>query len=175
MPPLDYVTGLESRGALELLLAECLDGSQPHPETSRVLLAVVIVDVVGLKAVNEQHGFLAGDSMLRTAADSLRHASERTRLLARLGGDELVAVFSGPTAEADARKAVAILRNKSLKPLLRSTMTIAATPDSPSALIDRLYASVRGQSGQGGEEEVLKCRPAPARRVSLDAEKGATE
>jgi diguanylate cyclase (GGDEF)-like protein len=51
-------------------------------------LAVVIVDLDGLKALNDEHGHLAGDMLLRLAADTLRSAVRAEDLVARLGGDE---------------------------------------------------------------------------------------
>jgi len=147
MPLPDHVTGLESRSVLEAFLANRLTGSVYAPARIDEPLAVVIVDVVGLKNVNAKEGFLAGDALLRTAASRLRRACKQACLIARLGGDELVAVFTGTDAERNAWQSVGEMRVDSSEPQLRSSLTMAHSTDSPSALIDRSYSEVREQSG----------------------------
>ena len=130
----DHVTGLETRGTLETFLAR--SGGTATP------LAVVMCDVVGLKAVNEQTGFAAGDAQLRAAADRLRIAATDATMLARLGGDELVAIFTGPQAAADAERTVSNLAAGCL-PSLRAAATVQKPGENCGRLIDRLYAIVR--------------------------------
>jgi GGDEF domain-containing protein len=105
-------------------------------------LAIVLCDVVGLKAVNERLGFAAGDTQLRGAADRLRSAATDAAILARLGGDELVAVFTGPHALAAAERAAANLGGGS-QPPLRAAAAVQKQGENCGALIDRLYAIVR--------------------------------
>jgi diguanylate cyclase (GGDEF)-like protein len=132
----DHVTGLATRGDLERTLERLVP-----PGVSR-RCAVVICDVVGLKSVNKRTGFRAGDAVLAAAARALRAATPDADLVARLGGDELVAVFSGPSAAAAAARAAAALE-ASLDPRLRTAAAIAEPTDTPAALIDRLYATMR--------------------------------
>jgi diguanylate cyclase (GGDEF)-like protein len=133
----DHVTGLAPRGDLESLLAEVLAAERP---AGRV--AVVICDVVGLKAINEREGFRAGDAVLAGAGQALRDAAGEARLLARLGGDELVAVFVGAEAPIAASRTAAALAADT-RPRLRSAAVIAEQNDTPGRLVDRLYATMR--------------------------------
>ena len=65
-------------------------------------LSVVVVDLNGLKRVNDQEGHAAGDAVLRRAGEVLASASERENVcLARIGGDEFVVLMPG----ADLRSA----------------------------------------------------------------------
>ncbi len=50
--------------------------------------AVVVMDVNGLKPVNDQHGHAAGDALLRRAAESIKKACGEMHQPARTGGDE---------------------------------------------------------------------------------------
>ncbi|WP_017975767.1 GGDEF domain-containing protein [Actinopolyspora halophila] len=52
--------------------------------------ALGLLDVDGLKPVNDRHGHAAGDEVLRTIAARLTTALGSGALLGRLGGDELV-------------------------------------------------------------------------------------
>lgn len=134
MAEVDHVTGLQPRGALEAFFAGC--------DLASASLALVMCDVVGLKRVNEQEGFSAGDDRLRQAADRLRDAATDAILLARLGGDELIAVFTGPAASAAADRTVSRL-SASDAPPLRAAAIVRADEETCKATIDRLYAIVR--------------------------------
>ncbi|MEI8072213.1 MAG: GGDEF domain-containing protein, partial [Planctomycetota bacterium] len=147
MPIPDHVTGLESRGELEAFLAHRLTGLVHATSQKEAPLAIVAVDVVGLKNVNAKEGFLAGDALLRTAANRLRRACKQACLIARLGGDELVAVFTGADAVQKARHALEEIRVDVSDPQLRSNLAVAHPTDSPAALIDRSYSAVREQGG----------------------------
>jgi diguanylate cyclase (GGDEF)-like protein len=127
----DHVTGLASRGDFEAWLA----GRDSFAGT-----ALLIVDVVGLKRVNREQGFLAGDAMLQAAAERLREAAAGADLVARLGGDELVAIFSHAAA-ADA--ALRSLGAATAKPPLRAGLEVGRPEDTRESLIERLYATVR--------------------------------
>jgi GGDEF domain-containing protein len=127
----DHVTGLASRGDFETWAAR---------RGSFADAALLIVDVVGLKRVNREQGFLAGDAVLEAAASRLRTAAVEANLVARLGGDELVAIF--PTQIA-AENALRSLSAGPDDPPLRVGLVRATADDSRESLIERLYATVR--------------------------------
>jgi diguanylate cyclase (GGDEF)-like protein len=56
----------------------------------RVDLCVALLDVDGLKAVNDRWGHRAGDAVLVAVADGLRAVAPPGGVAARLGGDEFV-------------------------------------------------------------------------------------
>ena len=60
---------------------------------------VVVVALVGLKGVNDEHGHAAGDALLRRAARVLASVVRESDLVARLGGDEFGVLAPGATAE----------------------------------------------------------------------------
>jgi len=89
---MDPLTGLVNRRGWELLL----DREEQRCRRYGALASVLIIDLDGLKAVNDTAGHAAGDTMLRTAADVLRDAVRSADIVARLGGDEF-AVLSVET------------------------------------------------------------------------------
>jgi diguanylate cyclase (GGDEF)-like protein len=131
MPELDHVTGLATRGELHRAL-----------EAEQGGVAVVICDVVGLKKVNERDGFLAGDAALRQAAERLRQAAAGAMLIARLGGDELVAIFGGPQSLAHAEAAAETVAGPGAPGMRAAAVTVIAE-ESPGSLIERAYAAMR--------------------------------
>lgn len=54
--------------------------------------ALILIDLVGFKAVNDSHGHIVGDILLRQVAGRLAAAVPSPGLLARWGGDEFAAI-----------------------------------------------------------------------------------
>jgi diguanylate cyclase (GGDEF)-like protein len=92
----DPLTELENRrGWLQAIERE--DARSERHGTPSV---VVIVDVDGLKSINDTRGHDAGDLLLRTCARTLRAEIRRDDTVARLGGDEF-GVISTDAAAAE--------------------------------------------------------------------------
>jgi diguanylate cyclase (GGDEF)-like protein len=77
----DTLTGIYNRSYFESVLRQCRMCAQ-------MPLAMVMVDIDGLKKVNDYHGHPAGDDLLRQAGIILRQACRAEDVVARLGGDE---------------------------------------------------------------------------------------
>ncbi|MFF4964670.1 GGDEF domain-containing protein [Streptomyces sp. NPDC001037] len=82
----DPLTGLWTREAFEARAARAL--------TRRSQAAVVLVDLDGFKAVNDQHGHAVGDAVIRAAAGGITEVltDHPGAVAGRLGGDEFAAV-----------------------------------------------------------------------------------
>lgn len=83
---LDPLTGIPNRSALYARLDEEI--------TRGGSFCVVFLDLNGFKAVNDRLGHLAGDEILKRAAQVLKSVLRSQDFLARYGGDEFVAVLS---------------------------------------------------------------------------------
>jgi diguanylate cyclase (GGDEF)-like protein len=62
-------------------------------------VAIVILDVDGLSAINNEHGHLVGDAALTLVADALRTELRDYDVCGRIGGDEFLAILPETTAE----------------------------------------------------------------------------
>jgi diguanylate cyclase (GGDEF)-like protein len=80
----DALTGVASRSAWD----EALRSEEKQSPTSRSPLSIVIVDIDGLKTVNDESGHGAGDELLCRCAALLAGSVRSTDLVARIGGDE---------------------------------------------------------------------------------------
>lgn len=80
----DVLTGAGSRRRWETTLAVEEQRCARYGHAA----CVVVVDLDGLKAVNDAHGHRAGDDLLRAAARALVEASRATDVVTRVGGDE---------------------------------------------------------------------------------------
>jgi diguanylate cyclase (GGDEF)-like protein len=61
--------------------------------------AVIVIDLDGLKRINDTLGHAKGDEFIRRAGNALRSASRREDYLARLGGDEFAYLSVGCAPE----------------------------------------------------------------------------
>lgn len=95
----DALTGVLNRLALDARL----DEMRARPSRRAETLSVIVLDLDGFKAVNDDAGHHAGDAVLRSVADAVRGSIRVGDLLYRLGGDEFLVVLPGtPTSEAAA-------------------------------------------------------------------------
>ncbi|MGE0787372.1 MAG: GGDEF domain-containing protein [Sandaracinaceae bacterium] len=94
----DELTGLPNRRAFR----ESLDREVARLARGGHPFAVVMLDLDGLKQLNDEHGHAAGDRALQLAADALSRALRASDLPSRLGGDEM-AVLLPETGREGAR------------------------------------------------------------------------
>jgi diguanylate cyclase (GGDEF)-like protein/PAS domain S-box-containing protein len=89
MAQFDALTNLPNR----VLLADRLQQAMAQVRSRGEMLAVACVDLDGFRSVNESYGQDAGDKLLMGVALRMRQALRETDTLARIGGDEFVAVL----------------------------------------------------------------------------------
>ena len=85
----DVLTNLPNR----VLLADRLRHGMAQAQRRGKLLAVVYLDLDGFKAINDTHGHAAGDLLLIALATRMKQTLREGDTLARIGGDEFVAVL----------------------------------------------------------------------------------
>ena len=85
----DALTGLPNRVLFADRLAQALLRSQRHKKA----LSVVYLDLDGFKAINDTYGHACGDELLIALAQRMKAALREQDSLARIGGDEFVAVL----------------------------------------------------------------------------------
>ena len=85
---LDSLTGLANRGVLDDRLPREWEACRRR----RTALAVMIADLDHFKAVNDNHGHAAGDTVLRQSAATLARVIRTSDFVARYGGEEFVVV-----------------------------------------------------------------------------------
>jgi diguanylate cyclase (GGDEF)-like protein/PAS domain S-box-containing protein len=92
----DALTGLPNRRALMRRLKEAIARAQRHGKS----LAVLFMDLDGFKRLNDSLGHEFGDSVLVHFATTVSAIMRETDFLARLAGDEFVAVLEDlPSAQ----------------------------------------------------------------------------
>ena len=80
----DGLTGLLNHRSFHLRLADELARAQ----RTSTPLALVLVDLDHFKEINDRHGHLVGDEVLRSVAEVLVDVARETDVVARVGGEE---------------------------------------------------------------------------------------
>ncbi|MES2935203.1 MAG: EAL domain-containing protein [Pseudomonadota bacterium] len=93
----DELTNLPNR----TLLADRLRMTIAQSRRTNIGFTVIALDLDGFKKVNDALGHPVGDALLRIAAKRLRETLRDVDTLARVGGDEFVAVLPGAVDEVE--------------------------------------------------------------------------
>ncbi|MCE9621158.1 MAG: GGDEF domain-containing protein [Actinomycetia bacterium] len=89
----DPLTGLPNRRYLNKVLPNVLDHNAP--------VCIGVIDLDGFKHINDEYGYMQGDTVLQEVAVLLERVCRRGDSVARLGGDEFVMLL-GNTSPGDA-------------------------------------------------------------------------
>ncbi len=85
----DALTGRLNRHGFGLIAEHAVVEARRHASS----LCVLILDIDHFKRLNDQHGHLAGDSVLRHFAELLARQVRQADLVSRWGGEEFVVLF----------------------------------------------------------------------------------
>jgi diguanylate cyclase (GGDEF)-like protein len=113
----DPLTGLYNRRYFDEALERVIAGWHRATGSARMPVAAIVFDLDHFGEFNKQHGHQVGDLVLRAFAGILRARLRATDLVARLGGEEFIAVLEGATrddAERLAEEVRAALRDQNL-------------------------------------------------------------
>jgi diguanylate cyclase (GGDEF)-like protein len=143
MATTDKLTGLANRQAFDLLMpqaiSEALRGGEP--------LLAMLVDIDDFKAVNDRHGHLAGDTVLKEVARIVKAELRASDIVCRWGGEEFLLVLKrtgmdqGTTLAERIRASVGAERFRHEGIEIRVTVSAGlaayAEGEAPDALIER--------------------------------------
>lgn len=102
----DTLTGMKSRYAYNAAL-KAMDRPEALPEGT----VVFMIDINGLKQVNDKNGHGAGDELIRGIADCISRVLSPCGECYRTGGDEFVAILHGITEDRIADLCTRLNRN----------------------------------------------------------------
>ncbi|MBE6901651.1 MAG: GGDEF domain-containing protein [Ruminococcaceae bacterium] len=98
----DRLTGLYNRNAL----VNYYDENEAKLRSGNKDITFILCDLDRLKYTNDTFGHSEGDYALRAVADALRVSVPDNAMVARWGGDEMVALVIGDFDEAEMRKSI---------------------------------------------------------------------
>jgi diguanylate cyclase (GGDEF)-like protein/PAS domain S-box-containing protein len=95
----DHLTGLPNRFLFADRLEEAINRAVRHHQR----LALMFIDLNRFKPINDTYGHAVGDRVLMGIGSRLRSALRKTDTVARIGGDEFVAVLEEISGEKEVR------------------------------------------------------------------------
>lgn len=159
----DGLTGLFNRRHFD----ERIEAELAFHERHRHPLSLILVDLDHFKAVNDRYTHLAGDAVLKAAAEIFQAACRREDLCARVGGEEFAILCRNVPARgggALAERLRGTLRERPIpwdRATLRVTASfgVAALPDLDLATAQDLY--------QAADEQLYAAKNAGRDRVRV--------
>ena len=150
----DSMTGLANRA----LFMDRFYSSLARTNRDKLPFSLLMIDVDGLKQINDNHGHRVGDAYIVEVANRLKKATRTTETVARLGGDEFGVLLS-PVYDVSVSKKTAERINSEISTpfhyenvscMLKVSIGSAVIPEDgvePNALLEiadqRMYASKR--------------------------------
>ncbi len=128
----DPLTGLPNRAAFR----EELSNAAIHAAGSGAGVAILSFDLDRFKEVNDVHGHLAGDAVLRAIGDRFAAAIGDGEFVARIGGDEFIALTRRYYVRADASRLAARLMAEIVKPIEWNGNTLNVGTSVGVAILD---------------------------------------
>ncbi|MBA6326522.1 EAL domain-containing protein [Colwellia sp. MB02u-6] len=122
----DVLTNLPNR----VLLADRLSQAMLRCSRNKHLLAVAFLDLDGFKTVNDMHGHNVGDELLIVLSVRMKEALREGDTLARIGGDEFVAILTDLDKVEDC------------EPVLERLLLAASEPVTVNDVIFNLSVSI---------------------------------
>jgi diguanylate cyclase (GGDEF)-like protein len=152
----DQLTGFFNRAhTLELLEAE-----MRRARRSGLPLSIVMVDLDGLKAVNDRRGHLCGDALITAATGAIQSALRGSDVKGRYGGDEFLLLLPETPIEGAEQVAEGLRRSIDAQQVWWNGERIGATASlgvtawtredqAPDAIVARADAALYRAKAQG--------------------------
>jgi diguanylate cyclase (GGDEF)-like protein len=162
----DALTKLPNRSEFERRAADVLVTA----ERAENGVCLLLFDLNGFKQINDTHGHLVGDEVLKVIGARLRKAVRDHDVVARWGGDEFVVVMPGiATPEMGSRRALQLAEQVGGRTRLdgiddplrvKVSVGVAIWPDHGDELADLVIAA--DQAMYEAKREGVTCRVATA-------------
>lgn len=146
---IDPVLGVANRTALHEELSRRVSASERRGEP----FSVAVIDVDGLRLINERNGYPAGDAVLAHIAQVSRREVRPQDIVARYSGDSVAIVLPGLTTDAATEMTTRILSAIDATPVVHEDFTINLTV---SAGISEL--TYEGDSGEAALARAMAAR-----------------
>jgi len=148
----DSLTGLANhRRLFEVLHAEIGRSKRTERE-----FCLILLDLDGLKKINDRSGHLAGDRVLCRLARVLEDCCRSVDTAARQGGDEFALVLpetSPSDAAVVARRICDLLTKDAEEPMLSVSVGVASCPKDADTVAALLYAADRALYAMKNKQE----------------------
>ena len=133
----DYMTSIPNRLKIDETLNRAIESVYEPFET----FAIILMDIDNFKTINDTHGHLVGDNVLKIAANVLKTHVHSPNMVGRWGGDEFIVIMHN-TQQSQAKKSAETIR-KAFKKKVKDysvdvTISLGGTLATENDTIDTL-------------------------------------
>jgi diguanylate cyclase (GGDEF)-like protein len=171
----DGLTGLLNRSTI----LDTLQNEAERAMRERRPLAIVLVDLDRFKLINDTHGHLAGDAVLREAARRMKHACRRYDAIGRYGGEEFLVIVPGCDSAASQAQAERLCANLASQPFAAAGVSLSVTcsigvswrehplPSQMDAFIREADEALYAAKDRGRNRVAAYSHPEPGRQPAI--------
>ncbi|MEW5811300.1 MAG: diguanylate cyclase [Actinomycetota bacterium] len=154
---LDALTGVFNRSRFDEELHKY--AAQASTDSTAELAAVFMIDLDGLKKINDQLGHTAGDAYLKTVADTISRRLRLFDVVGRIGGDEFAVLLPHTTVTQAQQLAQTLVEQvETLSPGGICIGIAMVTPDTVDDALERADRAMYRAKRRGGSRW---CGPEP--------------
>jgi diguanylate cyclase (GGDEF)-like protein len=113
----DPLTGMSNRAGLYKALEQQRESARPGDH-----IAVILLDLDGLKQTNDMYGHDFGDSVIVEVAQRIERVAGHAACAARLGGDEFVVLMHAETSNSNVVRDAELLAERMCARIARSEL-----------------------------------------------------
>ena len=152
----DYLTEINNRSAFDDSLSDCIARANSFGES----LTLAVIDIDNFKIINDIHGHIQGDRILKYVAEHLKSFIRSNDIIARWGGDEFAIIFN---CDSEVTKKILqrVVKNRGKDNLLAQygvTFSIGISQykknENAKALLDRADKALY-QAKENGKNQVF--------------------
>ncbi len=168
---IDALTGIPNRASFN----ERLDEFIGHLERTSLVFTLMLLDIDHFKRINDTHGHVNGDRILRGVAEKISAAVRANDFAARYGGEEFAVIFPG-TTQHEAMAVAERMRQEIAKTNFRldgenikMTLSGGMAECEKGMSADRIVSVADGalyQAKKGGRNQILGADGADSRDVA---------
>lgn len=155
----DSLTGIPNRRSFSLHYQQVLAQARRHPEP----LSLLLIDIDHFKQINDRHGHLVGDEVIRHTAQQIAGRVRESDVLCRWGGEEFLVLLKNADLHAATRVAESLRAQLEARPMEDShvhhpvTISVGVTQilkdDTESSAVSRADQALY-QAKQAGRNRV---------------------
>ncbi|HEV8689455.1 MAG TPA: diguanylate cyclase [Ideonella sp.] len=166
----DSLTGLHNRR----FFLDRLDHALAHAKRTDGEMALLFIDLDNFKIINDELGHAAGDHVLRTLGQRLKHVVREVDTVARIGGDEFIILLD----EVDDAEGLSVVAHKVLD-VLSQPVRRGDADLMPGASIGVSRFPIHGETAieliAAADQAMYRAKLGGRGRVCLAAEGGRPE
>jgi diguanylate cyclase (GGDEF)-like protein len=166
----DGLTGLYNRRYFDTKMFE--EARRAHRQNHHLFLAVLDID--NLKEVNDRHGHLIGDKLLKTTGEIIRHCiRENVDWPFRYGGDEFCVILTQVSQEQALKTAERFIQSFNEKKMPLTGLSIGLAKFVRSK--DKKWADDIADLVRRADSALYKAKQTGRNRVVVDEENGTSQ